>query len=86
MTNVMEHPQEQRGGRRAPLSIGVVVGVVLTVGIAALIAQNTTDVSVHWLTLDGQQPFRAVLAITAIAGVVLAKLVAFVWHHRDRKA
>jgi uncharacterized integral membrane protein len=85
MTSVMETPQEQRSGRRAALSIGVVVGVIVTVGVAALIAQNTNDVTVHWLTLDGQQPLWAVLVITAIAGVVLAKLFGFVWRHRDRK-
>jgi uncharacterized integral membrane protein len=86
MTNVMETPQEQSAGRRATLSVGVVFGVIVTVAVAALIAQNTNDVSVHWLMLDGQQPLWVVLAITAFAGVVLAKLFGFVWRHRDRQA
>lgn len=86
MTNVMETPQEQRSGRRTVLSIGIVVGVVVTIGVVALIAQNTNDATVRWLTLDGQQPLWAVLAITAIAGAVLAKLFGFVWRHRNHKS
>jgi uncharacterized integral membrane protein len=86
MSNVMETRHEQSAGRRATLSVGVALGIIVTVAVAALIAQNTGNVSVHWLMLDGQQPLWAVLAITAIAGVVLAKLVGFVWRHRDRQA
>ena len=85
MTNVMETPHEQRKGQRATLSIGVVLGIIVTVAIAALIVQNTGNVSVHWLMLDGQQSLWAVLAITAVAGVILAKLSGFVWHHRNRR-
>jgi uncharacterized integral membrane protein len=86
MSNVMETRHEQSAGRRATLSVGVVFGVIVTVAVAALIAQNTSNVSVHWLTLDGQQPLWAVLAITVIAGVLLTRLFGFVWRHRDRKA
>lgn len=86
MTNVMETPQEQRTGQRASLSIGVILGILVTAAIAALIAQNTNDVSVNWLLFDGQQPLWAILAITAVAGMVLAKLFGFAWHHRDRRS
>ena len=86
MTNVLESVHEQRTGRRASLSIGVVVGLIATAAIVALIAQNTSNVSVHWLLLDGQQPLWGVLALTAVAGVVLAKVFGFAWHHRDRHA
>ena len=85
MTNVMETPQEQRSGRRATLSIWNRRRVIVTVGVAALIAQNTNDVTVHWLTLDGQQRSGRCWQSPAIAGVVLAKLFRFVWRHRDRR-
>ena len=84
MTNVLETPHGQRTGRRAGVSIGVVLGIIVVAAIAMLIVQNTNNVSVHWLLVDGQQPLWAVLAITAVAGVVSAKLFGFAWHHRDR--
>jgi len=78
----METPQEQRTGRRTALSVGVIVGLVVTAAVAALIAQNTGDVTVRWLLFDGQQPLWAVLALTALAGIALAKLFGFAWRHR----
>jgi uncharacterized integral membrane protein len=61
---------------------GVILGVIVTVLIGALIAQNTAEVSVRWLFLHGKQPLWAVLAIAAVAGVVLDKLFGLAWRHR----
>jgi uncharacterized integral membrane protein len=80
----METADEQRAGRRIAVSVGVIVGLVVAAGVAALIGQNTSDVTVRWLMLDGQQPLWIVLPLTALAGVVMAKMVGIIWRHRER--
>ncbi len=66
------------------LSFGLVAGLVLAAAIAILIVQNTQSVTVRWLVLDGQQPLWAVLAITGLAGVTLAKLAGLARRHRKQ--
>ena len=65
------------------MSVGLGLALVMLVAFAILAVQNTDHVSVHWLGLDGEQPLWALLAVTGIAGVAVAKLIGFAWHHRD---
>ncbi len=65
-------------------SFGLVAGLVLAAAIVILIVQNTQSVTVRWLVLDGQQPLWAVLVITGLAGVALAKLAGLARRHRNQ--
>ena len=63
---------------------GLLLGLIVTIAVGALIVQNTDKVRVQWLTLDRQLPLWAMLAATAVAGALLAKLLGLAWRHRSR--
>lgn len=81
--DMVEHEQQQQTKSRASMSVGVVLAALMLLAFVILAVQNTNQVSVHWLVLDGEQPLWLVLAITGIAGVIVAKLASFAWNHRD---
>lgn len=81
-STMMETHEEHRTERRFAVSAGLVAGVVVAVAAAALVVQNTDSVTVQWFTLEGQQPLWLMLLMTAVAGVILAKIAAFAWRHR----
>jgi uncharacterized integral membrane protein len=78
----MQTIDEQRTDRQTAVIAGTVTGIAVTLAIVALVAQNTKSVTVRWLFLDGQQPLWAILAMTAFAGALVAKLAGAAWHHR----
>ena len=78
----METPEEQRSAQRKGISLGLVVGVLITAAIAALIAQNTKTATIRWLTVEGDVPIWLLLFVTALAGVVLSHLLSFAWRRR----
>ena len=65
------------------MSVGVVLAALMLLAFVILAVQNTSQVTVHWLALDGEQPLWLVLALTGIAGVLVAKLASFAWRHRE---
>jgi uncharacterized integral membrane protein len=80
---VMQTQDEQQAAQRRGISLGLVVGVLITAAIAALIAQNTKTATIRWLTFEGDMPIWLLLFVTALAGVVIANLLSFAWHrHR----
>lgn len=80
--SVMETKEEHQSAQRKGVSLGLVVGVLLTAGIAALIAQNTKAATVRWLFFEGDTPIWLLLFVTAVAGAVLSHLVGFGLRHR----
>ena len=81
---LMETQEEHRSAQRRGISLGLVVGVLITAAIAALIAQNTKTATIRWLTMEGDIPIWLLLFVTALAGVVLSHLLGFAWRrHRD---
>lgn len=75
---------DERSSRaQTQLSLGAALAILLLIAFAVLAVQNTRPVTVRWLGIDTEQPLWAVLVLTGAAGVVVAKLITFAWHHRD---
>ena len=84
----MAAPDDRPDGERSGINISprLLVGVVLAVALALLIAQNTSDTKVEWLTFETEQPLWVVLLVTAAAALVIAELVGGARRRRKRRA
>jgi uncharacterized integral membrane protein len=56
--------------------VGVIVAVAVLVFLLEIIIQNARSVKVSFLTVSGYMPLGVALLLAAIAGVLLAGLVA----------
>jgi uncharacterized integral membrane protein len=66
--------------------VGVVIGVVVLVLLLSFIIQNSQSVKVSFFTVSGRIPLGVVLLLAAVAGVLLAGVVASlrIWQLRHR--
>lgn len=62
----------------------VVVGFLAAVALVILVAQNTSDVAVHWLTWSITVPSGAVMLAAVLAGSLLTILGGLSWRRRQR--
>ncbi len=71
----MTEPSTSDARRQLPIAPLVAVGA-LGVALIAFIVQNTQKTTIEWLFWDGTQPLWAVLLLTSLAAVLLARLAA----------
>jgi uncharacterized integral membrane protein len=81
--------QEQdplRRSRTAGAWVGVVAAAVLLILLVVFIAQNTDDVHISFLWIDGQAPLAVALLIAAVIGIALTAVVGTlrIWQLRRR--
>ncbi len=78
-----------RQTRISPAWVGVIVGALVLVLLLVFILQNTRTVKISYFTATGTMPLGVALLLAAIAGVLLAGVVASlrIWqlrHHPTR--
>lgn len=57
--------------RAGALWTAVAVGVVALVGILIFVAQNSGEVRIHFLMMDGEMPLGVALLVAALLGALL---------------
>lgn len=77
----MTEPSTPDAKRQLSIVPLVAVGT-LGVALIAFIVQNTQKTTIEWLFWDGTQPLWAVLLLTSLAAVLLARLGAAVLRRR----
>jgi uncharacterized integral membrane protein len=82
-------PAPARGTGHTRLSrtwAGVIIGVVILAFLLAFIIQNSQSVKVSIFTVSGHLPLGVALLLAAVAGVLLAAIVASlrIWQLRHR--
>jgi uncharacterized integral membrane protein len=61
------------------------VGLLILLGLIALVAQNTEDVTVNWLFWDIETSLVVVILVTAVAVSVLQAVGGLIWRTRQRR-
>lgn len=64
---------------------GTVIGLIVLVGLIAFGVQNRNKVSVSWLFFDRETAVWVIILVTAIATLIMERLVAWGWRRRQRK-
>jgi uncharacterized integral membrane protein len=77
-------PAPDRAGGTG-ISTSLIVGVLLTVAVIILAAQNTTDFRLRLLWWDTHSPLVVIILGSALAGVVLDEVVGLLWRLRRRR-
>lgn len=65
---------------------GVVAGAAVAVAAALLVAQNGQQSTVHWLWLDFETQLWLLVAVTLVAGMVIAEAGRLAWRHSRSRA
>ena len=73
---------EYRGTGIIWTAVAILVAIVLAVIVSF---QNTQDVDIEFLWMDGSIPLVLLLLITVGATVVVTEAIGLVWRHRRRK-
>jgi uncharacterized integral membrane protein len=60
-----------KGGRVSALWIGVIAAAVLLIVLLVFIAQNSRQVTVRFLWLDGHMPLAIAILLSAVVGALL---------------
>lgn len=94
MTQRPEPPRRTAAQEKDPLRrsrtggawVGVVAAAVLLILLVVFIAQNTDDVHISFLWIDGQAPLAVALLIAAVIGIALTAVVGTlrIWQLRRR--
>ncbi len=64
---------------------GFMFGILLTVAVIVLAAQNTQSVRVSWLVWDWRAPLVVIILAAALAAAIIDELVGLMWRRRRRR-
>ena len=83
---------EQRGGdageptkRGGGLGLEAFLFAIVALAIGAFIGQNNEEVTVDWAMFHFDLPLWLLLVIVMVLGVVLDRLAAVIWRHRQSR-
>lgn len=75
--------------RRVFLGTGLfwamILGVLLTVAVIILAAQNTQEITIEFLSWQIATPFIVMVLAVLLIGILLAEIVGLVFRHRRRR-
>jgi uncharacterized integral membrane protein len=71
--------------RGSGLFWGFVLALPLAAALIVFVAQNTSDVTVHWTVWKVTTPLAVVVLVSIFIAVVLAELVGVIWRLRRRQ-
>ena len=60
--------------------------VIVAVGLAAFVVQNTDSTPVTWMIFTGSAPLWVVIVLAAVAGAVLSELGGYLIRRRKHRA
>ena len=61
----------------------LIVGAAVAILLGVFVFQNTHEVEVHFLWMDGTPPLFLMLLVTLVSGVVLTGIVTWYRHRRS---
>ncbi len=77
--------QEVKQGNKFVLGGGTIGLIIVVVGLAAFVFQNTQEVRVNWMFLHMTFPLWIVIVITIVATLIAERFFMMIIRHRRRK-
>lgn len=72
-------------GRSGP-PLKLIGFLIVLAAVVVFVLQNTQTATINFLWFDGTPPVAAVIGVSALAGIVLARLAGWLWRRRRETA